>query len=276
MRRSSDWDNIGLSCRLNRLNKHSRWDKWQDKVSFCLLIRFNWRVPARVPLFSLGLKAHRSGPCGHSGRLSEVVLTHYRRREVRNSIYRYREIHIDYRSKFSYRFISFISIIYGNTSLDYARGLSVASENGRNSHWSRKPTIHCDWGNPSLYLGQPVTKRWCQLPLPSGLDCVAVYLLPSAGKGLQEQVKRIITSKRCAFQERNLQDGDLQGPLLLTWINFNVSCCCCQCDSVVEGIYFNWPFVRESTGHLWFLLTKGQWYISFLCSTLGKTLFSHR
>ena len=103
MRRSSDLDNIGLSCRLNRLNKHSRWDKWQDKVSFCSLIRFNWRVPARVPLFSLGLKAHRSGPFGHSGRLSEVLLTHYRRREVRNSIYRYREIHIDYRSKFSYR-----------------------------------------------------------------------------------------------------------------------------------------------------------------------------
>ena len=84
-RRSSDWDNIGLSCRLNRLNKHSRWDKWQDKVSFCSLIRFNWRVPARVPLFSLGLKVPWS-PCGHSGRLSEVVLTHYRRREVRNSI----------------------------------------------------------------------------------------------------------------------------------------------------------------------------------------------
>ena len=58
--RSSDWDNIGLSCRLNRLNKHSRWDEWQDKVSFCSLIRFNWRVPARVPLFSLRLKVPRS------------------------------------------------------------------------------------------------------------------------------------------------------------------------------------------------------------------------
>ena len=112
--RSSDWDNIGLSYRLNRLNKHSRWDEWQDKVSFCSLIRFNWCVPARVPLFSLGLKVLRS-PCGHSGRLSEVMLTHYRR-EVRNSIYRYRKIHIDYQSKFSYRFISFISIIYGNTN----------------------------------------------------------------------------------------------------------------------------------------------------------------
>ena len=53
--RSSDWDNTGLSCRLNRLNKHSRWDEWQDMMPFCLLIRFNWRVPARVPLFSLGL-----------------------------------------------------------------------------------------------------------------------------------------------------------------------------------------------------------------------------
>ena len=110
--RSSDWDNIGLSCRLNRLNKHSRWDEWQDKVSFCSLIRFNCRVPARVPLLSLGLKVSRS----HSGRLSEVMLTHYRRREVRNSIYRYRKMHIDYWSKFSYRFISFISIIYGNTT----------------------------------------------------------------------------------------------------------------------------------------------------------------
>ena len=37
--RSSDWDNIGLSCQLNHLNKHSRWDEWQDKVSFCSLIR---------------------------------------------------------------------------------------------------------------------------------------------------------------------------------------------------------------------------------------------
>ena len=127
MRRSSDWDNISLSCRLNRLNKHSRWDKWQDKVSFCSLIRFNWRVPARVPLFSLGLKAHRSGTCGHSGRLSEVVLTHYCRREVRNSIYGYREIHIDYRSKFSYRFISFISIIYGNTTHNITTHTSVKS-----------------------------------------------------------------------------------------------------------------------------------------------------
>ena len=90
---------------------------------------FNWRVrwprPARVPLFSLGLKVAR-GPCGLSGRL----LTHYRQREVRNSIYRYRKIHIDYRSKFLYRFISPISIIYGNTNIMYI------SINGVLTHWS--------------------------------------------------------------------------------------------------------------------------------------------
>ena len=142
MRRSSDWDNIGLSCRLNRLNKNSRWDKWQYKVFFCSLIRFNWRVPARVPLFSLGLKAPRSGPCGHSGRLSEVLLTHYRRREVRNSIYRYRKIHIDYRSKFSYRFISFISIIYGNTTnyifiLDLMPGLNGLGKDNCKMRWQK-------------------------------------------------------------------------------------------------------------------------------------------
>ena len=42
-------------------------------------------------------------------------LTRYPPREVRNSIYRYLKIHINYRSKFLYRFISPISIIYGNT-----------------------------------------------------------------------------------------------------------------------------------------------------------------
>ena len=76
---------------------------------------FNWRVrwprPVRIPLFSLGLKV-LGVACGHSGRL----LTHYRPREVRNSIYRYGQIHIDYRSKDSYRFILTISIIYGNTT----------------------------------------------------------------------------------------------------------------------------------------------------------------
>ena len=76
---------------------------------------FNWRVrwprPARVPLFSLGLRYLEVHVATAGG-----WLTRYRPREVRNSIYRYRKIHIDYPSKYLYRFISPISIIYGNTN----------------------------------------------------------------------------------------------------------------------------------------------------------------
>ena len=88
---------------------------WQKMVSLCSLIRL------------IGVCAVRDQPeflCSRSdSRNLEVQataggwLTRYRPREVRNSIYRYGKIHIDYRSKFLYRFISPISIIYGNTSL---------------------------------------------------------------------------------------------------------------------------------------------------------------
>ena len=57
----------------------------------------------------LGVHVATAGGC-------QRLLTHYRLREIRNSIYRYRKIYIDYQSKFSYRFISSISIIYGNTN----------------------------------------------------------------------------------------------------------------------------------------------------------------
>ena len=88
---------------------------WQEMVSLCSLIRL------------IGVCADRDQPeflCSRSdSRHLEVHvataggwLTRYRPREVRNSIYRYRKIHIDYRSKFLYRFISPISIIYGNTT----------------------------------------------------------------------------------------------------------------------------------------------------------------
>ena len=88
---------------------------WQEMVSLCSLIRL------------IGVCADRDQPeflCSRSdSRHLEVHvataggwLTRYRPREVRNSIYRYRKIHIDYRSKFLYRFISPISIIYGNTN----------------------------------------------------------------------------------------------------------------------------------------------------------------
>ena len=90
---------------------------WQEMVSLCSLIRL------------IGMCADRDRPeflCSRSdSRYLEVhvataggLLTRYRSREVRNSIYRYLKIHIDYRSKFLYRFISPISIIYGNTNLN--------------------------------------------------------------------------------------------------------------------------------------------------------------
>ena len=99
---------------------------WQEMVSQCSLIRL------------IGVCADRDQPeflCSPSdSRYLEVRvataggwLTRYRPREVRNSIYRYRKIHIDYRSKFLYRFISPISIIYGNTSLNTLR----LRQNGR-------------------------------------------------------------------------------------------------------------------------------------------------
>ena len=87
---------------------------WQEMVSQCSLIRLIGVCADRDKpefLCSRSDSRYRS-PCGHSGRL----VTRYRPREVRNSIYRYRKIHIDYRSKFLYRFISPISIIYGNTN----------------------------------------------------------------------------------------------------------------------------------------------------------------
>ena len=81
------------------------------RVSLCSLIRL------------IGVCADRDQPeflCSRSdSRYLEVHvataggwLTRYRPREVRNSIYRYH----DYRSKFLYRFISPISITYGNTT----------------------------------------------------------------------------------------------------------------------------------------------------------------
>ena len=90
---------------------------WQKMVSLCSLICLIGVCADRdQPLFSLGLKVLEVHVATAGG-----WLTRYRPREVRNSIYRYRKIHIDYRSKFLYRFISPISIIYGNTKNDINR-----------------------------------------------------------------------------------------------------------------------------------------------------------
>ena len=89
---------------------------WQKMVPLCSLIRLSGVCADRdQPEFlcsrsdSRYLKVHVATAGGW--------LTRYRPCEVRNSVYRYRKIHIDYRSKFLYRFISPISIIYGNTNL---------------------------------------------------------------------------------------------------------------------------------------------------------------
>ena len=57
-----------------------------------------------------------------------------------------------------------VSLHNPNSShLGCTRGLSVASENGGNSHRSHKTTNYYDCGNSLyLYLNQPITKGWCQ------------------------------------------------------------------------------------------------------------------
>ena len=122
---------------------------------------FNWRVrwprPARVPLFSLGQGTSKSMWPQREGR---GWLTRYRPREVRNSIYRYRKIHIDYRSKFLYRFISPISIIYGNTSwLYYVYSAAILWQMHLTSIlmlWS--PSIM--WAGPLIFLSTTTGDVW--------------------------------------------------------------------------------------------------------------------
>ena len=81
------------------------------RIFFHIRMRRFLRVPVRI----LPSAFSPQGKCGDLGYGPGGFLTHYHPREVRNSIYRYRKIHIDYRTKFSYRIISSISIIYGNT-----------------------------------------------------------------------------------------------------------------------------------------------------------------
>ena len=119
---------------------------WQEMVSLCSLIRL------------IGVCADRDQPqflCSRSDSFKVLVataggwLTRYRPREVRNSIYRYRKIHIDYRSKFLYRFIWPISIIYGNTTLN--RGYGPETPKLRQNLfltlclWSLTDLLHGHW-----------------------------------------------------------------------------------------------------------------------------------
>ena len=110
---------------------------------------FNWCVrwlrQARVPLFSLGLRVLEVHVATGGG-----WLTRYRPREVRNSIYRYRKIHIDYRSKFLYRFISPILIIYGNTTNGYEM---------MHKGWSNIEEVpYCFWRSSIKFEGHTAKK----------------------------------------------------------------------------------------------------------------------
>ena len=118
--------------------QHSR---WQEMVSLCWLIRL------------IGVCADRDQPdffCSRpASRYLEVHvataggwLTHYRPHKVRNSIYRYRKIHIDYRSKFLYRIISPISIIYGNTNFKAIGKLKLKIQSW-NAQFVSKSAIFC-------------------------------------------------------------------------------------------------------------------------------------
>ena len=138
---------------------------WQEMVSLCSLIRLS------------GVCADRDQPeflCSRSdSRHLEVHvataggwLTRYRPREVRNSIYRYRKIHIDYRSKFLYRFISPISIIYGNTTRERARApvKKIGSRDSIfglvNSTYFLKITNHNQYSFNIKYLANLIKKYW--------------------------------------------------------------------------------------------------------------------
>ena len=92
---------------------------WQEMVSLCSLIRLIGVCADCEQLEFLCSHSDSGTSESHVATAGgcQRLLTHYRRREVRNSIYRYGKIYIDYRSKFSYRFISSISIIYGNTTI---------------------------------------------------------------------------------------------------------------------------------------------------------------
>ena len=132
---------------------------WQEMVSLCSLIRL------------IGVCADRDQPeflCSRSDSRNLEVhvataggwLTRYRPREVRNSIYRYRKIHIDYRSKFLYRFISPISIIYGNTSFNHIEcGRFLRDHAGFHEH--NEPRVVLDKLWHDIINSHKVTKHAC-------------------------------------------------------------------------------------------------------------------
>ena len=59
-------------------------------------------------------------------------------------------------------------------------GGNVTGNDDANSHRPRDPTVHCDWGNPSLYFDQPVTKgtaNWRQCPRLNQARAIQPFIL---------------------------------------------------------------------------------------------------
>ena len=141
---------------------------WQEMVSLCSLIRL------------IGVCADRDQPeflCSRSdSRHLEVLvataggwLTRYRPREVRNSIYRYRKIHIDYRSKFLYRFISPISIIYGNTTWHITRLSKLPTVSLKNFYKIFQNRNYCYFPLFCQFCSHPWWSNMCFYFLPPEL-----------------------------------------------------------------------------------------------------------
>ena len=122
----------------------------------------------QLPLIHLiGVRADHDQPEFHCSRSDSRYLevhvataggwlTRYHPREVRNSIYRYRKINIDHQSKFLYRFISPISIIYGNTKAHWGLFNHRKCQASLSAHlrFKLKHKTHIDglvqnWGNSS-------------------------------------------------------------------------------------------------------------------------------
>ena len=151
---------------------------WQEMVSLYSLIRL------------IGVCADRDQPeflCSRSdSRHLEVHvataggwLTRYRPREVRNSIYRYRKIHIYYRSKFLYRFISFISIIYGNTRLNLScfiwkfstMNILTGIKDESKAHWLKRSLHIHTWRSLSVRRFHPCLLAGKHIEWLLGGDC---------------------------------------------------------------------------------------------------------
>ena len=239
-----------------------------------------WPRPARVPLFSLGLKVAR-GPCGLSGRL----LTHYRQREVRNSIYRYRKIHIDYRSKFLYRFISPISIIYGNTNYDPV-------------HWCISVSfIICRAGVLVLAVLEYwiyctctvlVLMRTKVIVLVLVLVLVDKYSGTRTSTGMSTDILWYISCKgknhhTCEINSLTYHEGKVPNWfILLLWLNIWYMGCDCKFHNAFQ-FYYHWKINWITIMKFWFIvvirrspfshLTSG-WCMKIFTSDFKKKLFS--